>query len=362
MQFGTFHLPLSPSPDEDYRVINQQFDCIELAEQLGFECAWLTEHNFTGEDAYGDPIPLAAALAQRTKKIRIGFAILQMAIHHPTRILLQTSLLDNLLNGRLTVGIGRGSKFNEFEYVAFGVDGDDTEHRERMFEGIDYMKKAWQANGQPLNYNGSYFNLSIPGVRPKPVQTPHPLIQMSGSSDETLAWAAVNNCPIMLPRMGLEKAVERFNFYKEQMENAGHSEQIIQDNLNASTLQRSIHVAETDEEAYENVQEPTHRLRKHLLTTRAKFNPEESNQEEKAKGHDSQKWSSPVFTPDEGVADYLQRGVIYGSVKTVKEKIDELDKKDIRSLMACFDWGDMDQEKVQASMKKFGKEIIPAFQ
>ncbi|MFB0901098.1 MAG: LLM class flavin-dependent oxidoreductase [Dehalococcoidia bacterium] len=361
MQFGTFHLPLSPSPEEDNRVINQQFDCVELAENLGFHYAWLTEHNFTGEDAYGDPIPLAAALAQRTKKIRIGFAILQMAIHHPTRLLLQTSLLDNLLNGRLTVGIGRGSKFNEFEYVAFGVSGDDNEHRERMFEGIDYMSQAWKAKGSPIEFKGKYFDLKIPGVRPMPVQKPHPQIQMSGSSDETLEWAARHNYPIMLPRMGIKKGVERLSFFKNKMEEAKLSKSDIDKNLNQSTLQRSIYVAETDEQAYEEIQEPTHRLRKHLLTSRAKHNPENSDQEQKAKGHDSQKWSSPVFTPDEGVQDYLSRGVIYGSVKTVKEKIAELNENDIRSLMACFDWGDMDQNHVQNSMKKFGTEIMPSF-
>jgi alkanesulfonate monooxygenase SsuD/methylene tetrahydromethanopterin reductase-like flavin-dependent oxidoreductase (luciferase family) len=115
MKFGWMTLSLSPSSDEDLVSVDQQLEQGLLAEAVGFDYLWLTEHNFTGECAYADPIPFAAALAARTSRVRIGFAVIQMALHHPVRLAIQTALLDNLSHGRLDVGIGRGSAYNEYE-------------------------------------------------------------------------------------------------------------------------------------------------------------------------------------------------------------------------------------------------------
>ena len=117
MQFGWLTLAHSPSPEHDSRGIFDQLEQATLAEELGFDGVWLTEHNFTGESVYADPIPFAAALAMRTSRIRIGFAVIQMALRHPVRLATQLSLLDNLSRGRLDIGVGRGTIFNEYEFV-----------------------------------------------------------------------------------------------------------------------------------------------------------------------------------------------------------------------------------------------------
>src|SRR5262245_26659416 len=107
MRFGWLTLAHSPSPEHDTQAIFEQLEQATLAEELGFAGVWLTEHNFTGESVYADPIPFAAALAMRTKRIRIGFAVILMALRHPVRLATQLSLLDNLTCGRLDIGIGR---------------------------------------------------------------------------------------------------------------------------------------------------------------------------------------------------------------------------------------------------------------
>ena len=84
------------------------------------DAVWLTEHHFDGAVAYADPVVFAAAVAARTNRIRIGFAVVEMALHHPVRLAAQTALLDNLSRGRLIMGTGRGSAFNEYEYIGFG--------------------------------------------------------------------------------------------------------------------------------------------------------------------------------------------------------------------------------------------------
>ena len=106
MQFGWLTLALSPSPEEDGARIEQQIEQVCTAEALGFSDVWLTEHYFTGESVYNDSLLFASALAMRTSRIRIGFAVVQTPFHHPVRLAVQLALLDNLSKGRIDVGIG----------------------------------------------------------------------------------------------------------------------------------------------------------------------------------------------------------------------------------------------------------------
>ena len=76
MRFGWLTLGLSPSPEEDAGAIDAQVAEACFAETAGFDGIWLTEHNFTGESVYCDPIPFASVVAARTSRIRIGFAVL----------------------------------------------------------------------------------------------------------------------------------------------------------------------------------------------------------------------------------------------------------------------------------------------
>src|SRR6201991_5148715 len=142
MQFGWLTLALSPTPAEDAVRINQQIAQVCTAERWGFSDVWLTEHYFTGESVYNDALLFAAALAMRTSRIRIGFAVVQMPFHHPVRLAVQLALLDNLSNGRIDVGIGKGTIYNEYEFVGHGLRSHDA--RERMEEGLQILERAWR--------------------------------------------------------------------------------------------------------------------------------------------------------------------------------------------------------------------------
>ena len=89
----------------------------------------------------GMTIALAAAVAMKTHRVILGLGVVEMALHHPVRLAIQTALLDNLSHGRLVVGTGRGSNFNSFEYVGFGTTV--AEGQERLPEAEDLLVKAW---------------------------------------------------------------------------------------------------------------------------------------------------------------------------------------------------------------------------
>ena len=130
MQFGWLTLGLSPSPEEDEVRIDQQIEQVCCAEALGFSDVWLTEHYFTGESVYNDSLMFAAALAMKTSRIRLGFAVVQTPFHHPVRLATQLALLDNLSKGRIDVGVGKGTVYNEYEFVGHGLRSDDSRERD----------------------------------------------------------------------------------------------------------------------------------------------------------------------------------------------------------------------------------------
>src|SRR5207249_2252827 len=108
MRFGWLTLAHSGSPETDYAAIQDLVAQACFAETAGFDGIWLTEHNFTGESVYCDPIPFASVVAARTSRIRIGFAVLQLALRHPIRLATELALLDNLSGGRLGAAIMMG--------------------------------------------------------------------------------------------------------------------------------------------------------------------------------------------------------------------------------------------------------------
>src|SRR5438046_8283811 len=166
MQFGWLTLALSPSPAEDAQRIEQLIELACASERLCFSYVLLTDHYFTGESVYNDSLMFAAALAMRTEKVRIGFAVVQTPFHHPVRLAVQLALLDNLSKGRIDVGIGKGTVYNEYEFVGHGLRSTDS--RERMEEAIDVIGRLW--GGGPVTYSGRYFRVQVPELRPRPVQ------------------------------------------------------------------------------------------------------------------------------------------------------------------------------------------------
>ena len=132
---------------------------------------WFSEHHFTGETVYADPIMFATAVAMQTRRVKLGFAVLEMALYHPVRVAQQIALLDNLSGGRVIVGIARGSAFNAYEYRGFGTSVQFG--RECLDEAEELLVKCWAAR-DGLEFHGKYWDVVLPEVRPHPVQQPHP--------------------------------------------------------------------------------------------------------------------------------------------------------------------------------------------
>lgn len=164
----------------------------ELADRLGFDHVWFTEHHFLADGYLPAFQPLAGAIAARTERIRISTDIALLPLYHPIRLAEEMAVLDHLSNGRMELGIGMG--YVPEEFAAFGVP---LKNRVSMTEeGIDILRAAWSDG--PFDYHGKRYQLTGVDVHPKPVQAGGPplwIAAMSTAGAERAARFGTNLLP-----------------------------------------------------------------------------------------------------------------------------------------------------------------------
>ena len=151
MKFGVFYqLPCAEdqSPAQRYQDTIAQ---VQLADELGFDAAWLAELHFNSRfSVMPAPMVVGAAMAQTTSRIRIGTAVHLVPLHQPIRLAEEAAALDVLSNGRSIFGIGRGAIPAHFQ----GYAVDYEEARDRFTEGLEMVLGMWA--GDDYSYQGEY--------------------------------------------------------------------------------------------------------------------------------------------------------------------------------------------------------------
>jgi len=353
MQFGWLTLSLSPSPDEDAQRIDNLIEQACGAERLGFSDVWLTEHYFTGESVYSDSLMFAAALAMKTERIRIGFAVVQMPFHHPVRLAVQLALLDNLSKGRIDVGLGKGTIYNEYEFVGHGLRSDDS--RERMTETLDVMVRAWTE--APLVHHGKFYDLSLPELRPRPRQRPHPPIWRAVSSAGSVRECGRLGAPILIARVPLARVPERLALYADGLEESGLDAATRAGRLRQAALWRFVHVAGSQAQAEDELAAALHQGRHHSVHARATHNPPDFQVDASRVNP----WNNPRVSDDEGVRYALEQSSLYGTAARVAEQVAALREAGVGHVLCQMTSGEMPHATSLASMRDFGEQVMPRF-
>jgi alkanesulfonate monooxygenase SsuD/methylene tetrahydromethanopterin reductase-like flavin-dependent oxidoreductase (luciferase family) len=152
---------------------------ISWTESVGFQGAWVPEHH-GADDAYmPSPLVMLAAIAARTKALKIGSGIALAPLYHPVRFAEESAVLDILSNGRLEMAVAIGYRRREAE--AYGVDF--TARGRRTDEFLEIVRRLWA--GETFSFAGQFFNLKNVSITPKPVSGRIPLY-MGGFNDKAL--------------------------------------------------------------------------------------------------------------------------------------------------------------------------------
>lgn len=148
-------------------------------EQMGADSMWTIDRV-----AYDnlEPLTILAAAAATTRKIRLGTSVLLAGLRHPALLAKTVATLDFISNGRLTLGVGFGSRESDFSAVEVPWEGRGS----RAVEGIQLMKRLWTEEN--VTHKGRFFDVQNLTLGPRPIQKPIP-IWTGGSADIALKRA-----------------------------------------------------------------------------------------------------------------------------------------------------------------------------
>jgi alkanesulfonate monooxygenase SsuD/methylene tetrahydromethanopterin reductase-like flavin-dependent oxidoreductase (luciferase family) len=352
MRFGTYYFFQAPPQLRHRDIIHNELQQAQWAGELGFDSVWLTEHHFIDYGLSVDPAALAAAIAARTQRVRIGLAAAILPFHHPVRLAEQMALVDIISQGRLDVGIGRGNR--PVEFAGYGVP--QIENRERMDEAVEILLRAWT---EPrFSYEGRFFTFRNVEVIPKPLQQPHPPLYQVCVSKDTIENTALRGWPMLnsMLRGNLEPMAANRDIYVEALRKAGRSDRDIQSLLAQWGVSRHIYVASTDAKAREEAKEYElwyqEAFRRFVIPERI-----EDAHPSLQPGFRAMAERLGKINWDDLVRDTLA----FGSPDTVAAKIEEMRAIGIGQVLCWMSFGGLPQDKVRRSMELFAREVIPRF-
>jgi probable F420-dependent oxidoreductase len=158
----------------------------ELAEELGFDSVWTTEHIIVGPEAvdpYGrvyDPLVTLGWIAGWTDRIGLGTSIVLVPLHNPMHLAKEAATLQELSGGRFTLGVGMGWHKDEFDFMGVAFEGRGR----RADEAIRIMRALWSGE---RDFEGEHWKFHDATFEPRP--SPQPEIWVGGSSPRALRRA-----------------------------------------------------------------------------------------------------------------------------------------------------------------------------
>jgi alkanesulfonate monooxygenase SsuD/methylene tetrahydromethanopterin reductase-like flavin-dependent oxidoreductase (luciferase family) len=313
-----------------------------LAEELGYDSVWTAEHHGTDE-YWPAQFPVLAAIAARTRRIRIGTYIVILPLYHPLQVAEEAATLDALSDGRFDLGIGQGYVVDE--YAAFGIPRQ--ERPSRMEEGLTIIRGVWEQ--ESFSFEGRRFKIAPFSLRPRPVQPRLP-IWVAGRTEKAVDRAARHGCH--LAGAGSAAAVQ---LYDTCLRRHGHDPK----DFYRATL-RLVYLSDTRERAWEE-------CAPHVLH-RMKVYTEKLNEA----GDDRQIGTGGYFgvnplPPPEKLR--MAQGLhFFGApliVGTPEDAIQEItrsrEEAGITHLVMWMQIGGIDPRRAEYSMRLFAKEVIPHF-
>jgi alkanesulfonate monooxygenase SsuD/methylene tetrahydromethanopterin reductase-like flavin-dependent oxidoreductase (luciferase family) len=219
MDFGIFMEFETRPGASQAAAFREGFELVDAAEAWGLDGVWLSESHFNpARSVLSAPIVVASAIANRTKRLRIGMAVQVLPLNNPLRIAEEAATVDQISEGRFDFGIGR-SGFPRV-YDIYGIPY--AESQARFHEALEIILAAWK--GEPFSHKGEFYRFENATVSPRPYQLPHPPLRMAATTEETFPRVGAMGLPIFVGLRGLDIPDLRTHLraYRDAWREAGH--------------------------------------------------------------------------------------------------------------------------------------------
>lgn len=307
----------------------------QVAEAVGFETCWVNDHQATeGDNYWPSPLTRLTSIAEGTEELELVTSVLILPLYNPLHVAQRAAMLDNISDGRLTLGVGLG--YVEKEFDAFGVPM--SERAGRMIEGVQFIEQFFEAD-EPISYECPFFEVDDWQPLPQTVQDPRPSLWIGGWGDKQIA-RSVKFSDAWVPGVvaDLQAVEDRKKKQREHVEETDQKWEEVD-----HPLMREAVIAETEAEVMERKQ---YLHRTYVDEYGGEF-------------------SHPLMTADT-VEDFHELAAdrfIYGTPEQLIEQIENMqDRFALNQLALRFHHSGMPKDLVEDQIRLFGEEVIPHFE
>ena len=340
MKFGVFdHLDCSNHPLDVH--LRQRLELTEVYDRCGMHAYHVAEHHGTPLGFAPSPSVLLAAVAQRTRRMKIGPLVYMLPMYHPLRLIEEVCMLDHLSGGRLMLGVGRGVSPHELKL--FGVDAGQAQSM--YAEAFEILMRGFRE--ERLTFSGKHYRIDDVPMTLKPLQQPHPELWYGILTPDTTAWAAAHDVNLVTLALdaGARHIADRF---RDEWTKLGKPIE----KLPLVGVSRHVVVADTDAQAkalarraYARWVDSFDKLwRDNGTSVRIAFPP-----------------IATLYPETWDEVEAVGNGIA-GSPETVRRFVlEEAERTRMSYLVSWFAFGDLEVSEVTRSVELFARHVMPAF-
>ena len=269
-----------------------------------------------------------------------------LPLEHPLRTAEEAATVDLLSQGRLELGVGRGTIAIHFQ----GLNVPRDESRARFEEALTILERAWTQ--ETCAFNGTYYHIPPSAVLPKPLQKPHPPLRIAANSTDSAMFAGTRGSPVFLasPINPLHKLPEHINLYRQAFRNAGHGDKrpdvavVFFTQVGDSAVQARQQVEPSTMHYFRTIIQQARLGERDQATSYAYLQEVRQRQE-------SLSW--PEIDATMG---------IYGAPATCIQKIKDIHQQCGMDQLICWfnPGGLVPHQQVLANMRRFAEDVMPA--
>jgi alkanesulfonate monooxygenase SsuD/methylene tetrahydromethanopterin reductase-like flavin-dependent oxidoreductase (luciferase family) len=347
MEFGVFHEFPHREGRTDAEAFEESFDLVDAAERWGLDVMWLAELHFATRSVLAMPLTIAAAIAGRTRRLKIGTAVQVLPIGEPLRLAEEAATVDQISQGRLIFGVGRSGFART--YNAYGIPYGES--RERFAEALAIIKKAWT---QPtFSHKGTWHSYENVMCTPKPYQQPHPPIRIAATTPDTFPALGTQGYSLFAAvRLGtISDLAPDLDAYRAAYREAGH------DGKGQVFLRIPVYVADTKAQAFTEPEASLMQFYRNMAVQLAESAGQAGANPHELRSERSQALGNLTFE------QARHEKVVVGTPEMVRDRLVELQEElGLDGILAELNCGgQIPREGVMRSLRLLCNEVMPHF-
>jgi alkanesulfonate monooxygenase SsuD/methylene tetrahydromethanopterin reductase-like flavin-dependent oxidoreductase (luciferase family) len=332
----------------DREVYRGELRLAELAEPLGFQSIWGVEHHFTDYTMCPDVLQFLTYMAGRTTRAQLGSMVVVLPWHDPLRVAEEVSMLDNISDGRVILGLGRGAGKVEFDGFRLPMD----ESRPRFVEAAEMLLQGLERGY--CEYDGTFVKQPRADIRPAPFRSFRGRTYAAAVSPESAPiMARLGVGMLIIPQKPWPEVAKELDAYRAVYREVNHAEAPPPIAAGWTFCDESADRAEEMARRYiggyfQSVLDHYQFAGDHLART---------------KGYEYYgKMSEKIATyGTDTVIEYFMNLQVWGTPAQCLEKIHDVRRRiGNDAFVGVFSYGGMDYAEAERNMRLFAREVLPA--